>query len=116
MAIVFYHDQAQEEAARKSKTALEQQLGRKITTELMPYSEFYPAEDYHQKYYLQNEQELAYELRAYYPEFSSFVGSTAAARLNGIIGGYTDADLLAEELDSYGLSPLGLDLLQRYLR
>jgi peptide-methionine (S)-S-oxide reductase len=116
MAIVFYHDKAQEESARRSKASLEQELGRKITTELIPYSEFYIAEDYHQKYYLQNEQELAYEIRAYYPDFNSFVDSTAAARLNGIIGGYADPDLLAEELDGYGLSAFGLDLLQRYLR
>jgi peptide-methionine (S)-S-oxide reductase len=116
MAIVFYHDQAQEEAARNSKALLEQELGRKVTTELMPYTEFYMAEDYHQKYYLQNEQELAYEIRAYYPDFHRFVDSTAAARLNGIVGGYADADLLAEVLDSYGLSLIGLELLQRYLR
>jgi peptide-methionine (S)-S-oxide reductase len=116
MAIVFYHDKAQEESARSSKSALEQELGLKVTTEIMPFTEFYLAEDYHQKYYLQNEQELAFEIRAYYPEFGKFVDSTAAARLNGIIGGYADDDLLAEELESYGLSPLGLDLLQRYLR
>ncbi len=116
MAIVFYHDQAQEETARNSMAALEQQLGRTVTTELMPFAEFYLAEDYHQKYYLQNEQELAFEIRAYYPEFKCFVNSTAAARLNGIIGGYADPQLLAEELDNYGLSSLGLDLLQRYIR
>ncbi len=116
MAIVFYHDKAQEESARNSKVGLEQESGRTVTTELLPFTEFYPAEDYHQKYYLQNEQELAFEIRAYYPEFSSFVDSTAAARLNGIIGGHADPDLLVEELDSYGLSAFGLDLLQRYLR
>jgi peptide-methionine (S)-S-oxide reductase len=116
MAIVFYHDKAQEDSARSSKALLEQELGRTVTTEIIPFTEFYLAEDYHQKYYLQNEQELAYEIRAFYPEFGSFVDSTAAARLNGIIGGYLDTDLLAEELDSYGLSAFGIDLLQRYLR
>ncbi len=116
MAIVFYHDKAQEESARNSKVGLEQELGRTVTTELLQFTEFYPAEEYHQKYYLQNEQELAFEIRAYYPEFSNFVNSTVAARLNGIIGGYADPDLLVDELDSYGLSAFGLDLLQRYLR
>lgn len=116
MSIAFYHDEAQKKEVSESISRLEQQLNGTVNTEVMAFSKFYLAEDYHQKYYLQNEQELAYEILAYYHEFDDFVNSTAAARLNGIIGGYVDPDLLEEELATYGLSSTGLEILQRYTR
>ncbi len=112
MAIIFFHNAEQEKAARRSKEKVEQQVGSTIYTEVQPYTKFYLAEDYHQKYYLQNVPELAGEIKAYYPEFSDFVNSTVAARLNGLVGGYGDAALLEKELDSYGLSSRGRELLQ----
>lgn len=95
---------------------MEQKLGVKIYTEIVPVDIFYLAEDYHQKYYLQGEPELAEELKAVYPDFSDFINSTLAARLNGIVAGYGNPDLLAEELDSYGLSPYGREFLQKYFK
>jgi len=116
MSLIFFHDAGQEKAALQSKAAMEQKLGREIKTELVAYSKFYLAEDYHQKYYLQAEQQLAMEVRGYYKNFSGFINSTAAARLNGLLGGYGDPQLLAAEIDSYGLSEQAKELLQRYLR
>lgn len=116
MAIIFYHDDEQKEAALKSKSELQNDRGRDVTTQVEPFSKFYMAEDYHQKYYLQNDAELAYEIKTYYPDFEDFVNSTAAARLNGLVGGYAGPDLTAEELESYGLSALGLELIQRYIK
>ncbi len=116
MTAVFYHDPQQGEAAIASKEWLQKDRGQKVNTEIMPLTEFYLAEDYHQKYYLQNEEEIAFEIRDYYEDFSGFVNSTAAARLNGIIGGYLNQALLDEEIERYGLSPLGRELLKRYLR
>jgi peptide-methionine (S)-S-oxide reductase len=49
---VFYFDEAQRQSAEKAKAALTagKKFSKPIVTEITPASEFYPAEDYHQKY------------------------------------------------------------------
>jgi peptide-methionine (S)-S-oxide reductase len=52
-SIIFYHTSEQERIAKKSKQELDDsnKFQNKIVTEIEPASTFYPAEDYHQKYY-----------------------------------------------------------------
>ncbi|HEX7178193.1 MAG TPA: peptide-methionine (S)-S-oxide reductase MsrA [Nitrososphaeraceae archaeon] len=52
-SIIFYHTPEQESIAKKSKQELDDsnKFQNKIVTEIVPASTFYPAEDYHQKYY-----------------------------------------------------------------
>ena len=97
----------------ESKEALETKMKTEIKTEIVPFSDFYLAEDYHQKYYLQARPELSMEIMAYYPDFRGFIDSTAAARLNGLVAGYGDRGLIEAEKDSYGLSPEGIELIER---
>jgi peptide-methionine (S)-S-oxide reductase len=111
MSIIFYHDEAQKEMAEASRDRRQADLGSLILTEIVPAGEFHPAEDYHQKYYLQQIKELTGELRAIYPDFNDFVASTAAARLNGYASGYGSPETLEEELESLGLSPEGENIL-----
>ena len=49
---VFFHSPEQEEAARRSKEALDTsgRLSRPVATELTAASTFWPAEEYHQRY------------------------------------------------------------------
>jgi peptide methionine sulfoxide reductase msrA/msrB len=50
---IFVHDEAQEEAARRSREELERSkpFDGSIVTEIRPLETFYRAEDYHQDYY-----------------------------------------------------------------
>jgi peptide-methionine (S)-S-oxide reductase len=50
---IFFYTPEQEAAARASKERLDESgtLRRPVVTEIAPASEFYPAEDYHQRYF-----------------------------------------------------------------
>jgi len=51
---IFFYDVEQEATAKTSKEKLQNSdkfKGRKIVTEILPVSQFYKAEDYHQQYF-----------------------------------------------------------------
>jgi peptide-methionine (S)-S-oxide reductase len=100
MSIVFYHNSEQRKLALETKQREEASLGRQVYTEIIPFSEFYLAEDYHQKYYLQQVPEIIEELAAIYPNFADFIDSTAVARINGYAGGHVTFEELQEQLNS----------------
>ena len=110
-SIIFYHHEEQKRLAIELKEKEESRLGSKIFTEIIAFSKFYPAEDYHQKYYLRQDRELMKDFNIIYPATGDFISSTAAARINGYVGGYGTPETLQEELPSYGLSDTGRDRL-----
>ena len=106
-SMIFYHDATQERLALETKEREEARLGSEVFTQIIPFSEFSLAEDYHQKFYLRGVSELVEEISAIYPDTDDFINSTAAARVNGYVGGYGTLEGLKKHLSSLGLSPAG---------
>ena len=103
-SIIFYHNEEQRELAEQSKQAEEERLGQKIYTEIVHYTTFYLAEDYHQKYYLRMKSDIERYYEAIYPDLNDFIGSTAVTRLNGYLGGNGSLEMLEKEADTLGLT------------
>jgi peptide-methionine (S)-S-oxide reductase len=106
LSIIFYHNDTQKAAVLKSKAEEEARIGREIRTAIVPYTKFYMAEDYHQKFNLRG-SDIFSEISAIYPHTKDLVASTAAARLNGYLGGYGDIATVKAQVDQFGLSEAG---------
>ena len=91
-SVVFYHNKKQLETARK--------LGIK---KLEPLAGFTRAEDYHQKYYLQ-QSSVAEEFYKRYPTVRAFTDSTAVTRANGMAGGHVSRERIRQMLPQLGVS------------
>ncbi len=106
-AALFFGNEEQQKLALESRDREAARIKGKIRTEILPATEFHLAEDYHQKYYLRQDLVLGTEFRMIFPSERDLVNSTAAARVNGYIGGYGPKSALKEELDQLGLSEAG---------
>lgn len=53
-SVIFYHDKKQKEIAEKSVKKTSKIFRTPIVTEIVPFENFYKAEDYHQQYYDRN--------------------------------------------------------------
>jgi len=101
---IFYHNEQQRKVAMETRDKLASETSRKITTAIEPYSEFYLAEDYHQKHSLRSYPEILDEFRAMFPDIKSLLNSTAVTRVNGYLGGNGSCDSLNKKIESFGLS------------
>jgi len=111
MSAVFYHNNSQENLARETLEREFRKTNREIFTEIIPYTKFYMAEGYHQKYYLRQHRDLVKEYIKIYPDENDFIHSTSAARVNGYVAGYGNLRILEEGIESLGLSEDGSGLL-----
>ena len=112
-SIIFYHDEEQMRLALESRDGVAAEKNRPIYTEIVPFSGFTLAEAYHQKYRLQGVEDLRAEFRAIYPDDGDFVNSTAAARVNGYLGGHGTLEALQAAIENLGLSPTAQEELLR---
>jgi peptide methionine sulfoxide reductase msrA/msrB len=60
--VIFYHDDEQRRLAEESRRGLEKagRFDKPVVTEIVPFSTFYTAEDYHQDYYKKNPTRYQY--------------------------------------------------------
>jgi hypothetical protein len=110
-AAVFYHNKEQKRLALKTRDQVADTLEAKVYTEVIPFAAFYLAEDYHQKYRLQQQGDLLQEFKTMYPNMGDLVNSTAAARVNGYLDGYGSLKEIEAQVGSLGLSPEGANKL-----
>jgi methionine-S-sulfoxide reductase len=103
-SIIFAHDEEQRQLAMETKAREAEERGRTIHTEIADYTEFWRAEDYHQKYRLRHVKDLWEAFKRMYPDFDDLVDSTAAARVNGYVGGHGTREQLEDEIGRLGLS------------
>ena len=101
-AVIFYHDEEQRNLAVATRDRLAERTGATIHTEILPYDGFYLAEPYHQKYRLRSVRDIMAEFSAMYPLDDDFVNSTAAARVNGYVGGYGSLEVVKSEIGESG--------------
>ena len=101
---VLVHNDMQNRDALESLQREAQRRRSEIRTQILPLTQFYLAEDYHQKYYLRQNRDMMREFMALYPSSHGFINSTAAARVNGYLGGNGTLEQLQRDLPKLGLS------------
>ncbi len=121
-AALWVHSEEQREIAERSKVMIAKEktgkwFNRKIQTEILPATTFYLAEDYHHKYLAQHSPRVWGDiLEMYRDDTIGWINSTAAARLNGYVGGYSTMARLEDEIDSLGLSEKGQEELVKTVK
>ncbi|MFB6357390.1 MAG: peptide-methionine (S)-S-oxide reductase [bacterium] len=98
--VIWYHDEAQQQTIEHYvDTRLDKfDSTGDMATRVEPLEQFWRAEQYHQKYYLQKQAKFMDAFNNYSAD--EFTDSTLAGRLNGIIAGNPTSPELFEEVCS----------------
>ncbi len=105
MKAIYYHNATQKKLAERSLQKVQRTEKRRITTKILPVTDFYRAEDYHQKYMLRLDDKLMKLIGNKNFSSEQFTDSTLTARLNGYAGGHGTKESLLKQLENLGLSP-----------
>ncbi|XP_059489459.1 peptide methionine sulfoxide reductase isoform X2 [Neocloeon triangulifer] len=100
-SFIYYHDDEQKAKATATLKAEEAKSKKTVLTKIIPATQFYDAEDYHQKYRLQQHHELTKLLGLKTTE--DLVSSHIAARLNGYVVGRASVKQFDTEVAELGI-------------
>lgn len=92
-SIILCHDENQLVKAQKLKEELEENKNRPLLTDIRKLDLFTTAEDYHQKYYLQQNPLVMKEFENIFVYFKDFNHSTSATKINGLLSGQGSLEL-----------------------
>jgi peptide methionine sulfoxide reductase msrA/msrB len=83
-SVIFYHDEEQKRLAEKSKKVLQEsgKFKKPLVTEIVPFTNFYDAEEYHQDYYKKNS--VKYKFYRYGSGRDQFLESTWGKEMNAL--------------------------------
>jgi len=112
MSAIFYHTEEQRVEAMAS---LERRRREgEVSTRVLPLNELVVAEEYHQKYLLQQQGWLLAQLDI--EPGHQLIRSTTAARLNGYIAGFGDQESFEAELSSLDISKKAADFVIKKIK
>lgn len=113
MSAIFYHDEDQKQLAEKSMKVHQKNFNKPITTSIIPCKKFYEAEDYHQKYLLQQHPLVINALDIDPGE--ELIANHVAARINGYLGGFGTMPRFNEEWKKWGITDKMADYIRRQM-
>ena len=103
ISLLHYHTEQQHQLIATVKKEMEAQLGELIETEIFPFTQFTPAEERHQKYYLKRYPKALEQLAGLYPDEELLTDSTFAARLNGFVKGYGTKEGIIKDVAQWNI-------------
>lgn len=97
---ILYETDDEKKIAENSYKLAKSKYGN-IETYVVKLDKFYPAENYHQKYWLRNQKDILNELKL---NDSEIANSILATKINAYCAGFTDFSDLEELKKEHGLS------------
>ena len=111
ISLLCYRSDEQLQTIESVKARMEAVLGEEIETKIVPFQEFTPAEERHQKYYLKRYPKALEQLKTIYTEEEELTDSTFAARLNGFVKGFGTKEELKQEIQKWNIEKKQRELL-----
>lgn len=103
-SVILAADEEQWAVAERVLDHYQRQSGSPMATVIEQLDTFYVAEDYHQKFYLQNRRDVVALLDAFYGSRQAWFVTRLAGQLNAIVGGELPLEEFQASITERGLT------------